>query len=124
QPQWKRVYAQQSFESLPVSVDPQPGTQAATGTETNAKVLRFTASMDIQEPVPAYSMRDLTWSFWVNFVNDAATPQSAVLFSYDELRGWVKATVSNNLTPIPGAVEALQKARDDAQTAGVMAAQA
>ena len=50
---------------------------SATGTETNAKVLRFTTSMDIQETVPVYSKRELTWSFWVNFVNDAATPQSA-----------------------------------------------
>src|SRR5205823_8617573 len=122
-PEWQRVYAQQSFEFRSTTANPQPGTSVTT--ETNAKVMRITTTTDIRAPAPACpAMKELTWSFWVNFVNNTATLQSVLLFSYAESQAWVSATVSNNLTPIPGAAEALQKALNDAQTAEATATKA
>ncbi|MDJ0573156.1 MAG: neuraminidase-like domain-containing protein, partial [Pleurocapsa sp. MO_192.B19] len=114
--EWQRVYAQQA-----VQFDPNPPTEQIEG---NARVLEIAQTTNINLPIPSFSMGELTWSFWVNFINP--NPNGTVerrentitLFSYNNQA--VRVTASNNVTAIPGVQAALDAANQAIQAVQVV----
>jgi len=104
QVEWQQVYAQRAVEFAP-PVPPEV-------IEGNARVLEVTADTDIQATIPDFAMDALTWSYWLNLLNN--NPNGTVnevvttVTLVDYAAGRFQMTVTNNLTPIPGIAAAIQ----------------